>query len=432
MDTVDFVSIVVVIFCLLLAFFFAGSETALTASSRARMSALEDSGDKRAAIVNRLMEARERLIGALLLGNNLATIGASSIATGILLYWFGDVGIAYATVVMTVIVVVFAEVMPKTIAINHPDRVSLLVARPIAAVVAFLGPVTLTIEAIVRWVLRMVGFKLDATDNVLTGNEELRGTVDVLHKEGSVVREERDMFGGLLDLKDLVVSDVMIHRTNMVAIDVDNPPDQIVREVLAAPYTRIPLWRDNPQNIVGVIHAKDLLRELEAAGGDVSKIDIPSIALAPWFVPDTTSLFDQLKAFLKRKTHFALVVDEYGEVMGLVTLEDIIEEIVGDIADEHDVTVSGVRPHIDGSVTVDGAVPIRDLNRVMDWNLPDDEATTVAGLVIHEAQLIPEAGQIFTFHGFRFQVLRKSRNRITLLRITPLSRPETEAAEQAA
>ncbi len=432
MDTVDFVSIVVVIFCLLLAFFFAGSETALTASSRARMSALEDSGDKRAAIVNRLMEARERLIGALLLGNNLATIGASSIATGILLYWFGDVGIAYATVVMTVIVVVFAEVMPKTIAINHPDRVSLLVARPIAAVVAFLGPVTLTIEAIVRWVLRMVGFKLDATDNVLTGHEELRGTVDVLHKEGSVVREERDMFGGLLDLKDLVVSDVMIHRTNMVAIDVDNPPDQIVREVLAAPYTRIPLWRDNPQNIVGVIHAKDLLRELEAAGGDVSKIDIPSIALAPWFVPDTTSLFDQLKAFLKRKTHFALVVDEYGEVMGLVTLEDIIEEIVGDIADEHDVTVSGVRPHIDGSVTVDGAVPIRDLNRVMDWNLPDDEATTVAGLVIHEAQLIPEAGQIFTFHGFRFQVLRKSRNRITLLRITPLSRPETEAAEQAA
>jgi Mg2+/Co2+ transporter CorB len=432
MDTADLVSIVVVIFCLLLAFFFAGSETALTASSRARMSTLEDNGDKRAAIVNRLMEARERLIGALLLGNNLATIGASSLATGVLLYWFGDVGIAYATVVMTVIVVVFAEVMPKTIAINHPDRVSLLVARPIAAVVAFLGPVTLTIEAIVRWVLRMVGFKLDATDNVLTGQEELRGTVDVLHKEGSVVREERDMFGGLLDLKDLVVSDVMIHRTNMVAIDVDSPPDQIVREVLAAPYTRIPLWRDNPQNIVGVIHAKDLLRELEAAGGDVTKIDIASIALAPWFVPDTTSLFDQLKAFLKRKTHFALVVDEYGEVMGLVTLEDIIEEIVGDIADEHDVAVSGVRPHIDGSVTVDGAVPIRDLNRVMDWNLPDDEATTVAGLVIHEAQLIPEAGQIFTFHGFRFQVLRKSRNRITLLRITPLSRPETEAEEKAA
>ncbi len=245
---------------------------------------------------------------------------------------------------MTALIVIFSEVMPKTIAINHPERMALLSARPIAAVAAFLGPITLAVEAIVRWFLRMVGFKLEATENVLTGQEELRGAVDLLHKEGSVVREERDMFGGLLDLKDLVVSDVMIHRTNMVAIDVDSAPEQIVREVLAARYTRMPLWRDNPENIVGVIHAKDLLRELEAAGGDASKIDIASIALAPWFVPDTTNLSDQLKAFLKRKTHFALVVDEYGEVMGLVTLEDILEEIVGDIADEHDVTVSGVRP----------------------------------------------------------------------------------------
>jgi len=432
MDTIDIIIIVAIFVCLVASFFFSGSETALTAASAARLAALESGGDKRAAIANRLLEKPERLIGAILLGNNLANIAASSLAAGILLIWFGELGIAYATLVMTALIVIFSEVMPKTIAINHPERMALLSARPIAAVVAFLGPITLAVEAIVRWFLRMVGFKLEATENVLTGNEELRGAVDVLHKEGSVVREERDMFGGLLDLKDLVVSDVMIHRTNMVAIEVDSPPEQIVREVLAAPYTRIPLYRDNPQNIVGVIHAKDLLRELEAAGGDVSKIDIPSIALAPWFVPDTTNLSDQLKAFLKRKTHFALVVDEYGEVMGLVTLEDILEEIVGDIADEHDVTVSGVRPHIDGSVTVDGAVPIRDLNRVMDWNLPDDEATTIAGLVIHEAQLIPEAGQIFTFHGFRFQVLRKSRNRITLLRITPLSRPETEAAERAA
>ncbi len=424
MDTLEIIVVAAIFVCLLLSFFFSGSETALTAASTARMAALESAGDKRAALANRLMDKPERFIGAILLGNNLANIAASSLATGILLIWFGEVGIAYATLVMTAIIVIFSEVLPKTIAINHPERMSLLVARPIAAVVAFLGPVVLGIEAIVRWVLRMVGFKLEATENVLTGQEELRGAVEVLHREGGVVREERDMFGGLLDLKDLQVSDVMVHRTKIVAIDADSAPEQIVREVLAAPYTRLPLWRGGPENIVGVIHAKDLLRELEAVAGDASKIDIASIALTPWFVPDSTSLSDQLKAFLRRKTHFALVVDEYGEVMGLVTLEDILEEIVGEIADEHDVAVSGVRPHIDGSATVDGAVPIRDLNRVMDWELPADEATTVAGLVIHEAQLIPEAGQIFTFHGFRFQVLRKSRNRITLIRVTPLQRQE--------
>ena len=265
MDTIDIIIIVAIFVCLVASFFFSGSETALTAASAARLAALESGGDKRAAIANRLLEKPERLIGAILLGNNLANIAASSLAAGILLIWFGELGIAYATLVMTALIVIFSEVMPKTIAINHPERMALLSARPIAAVVAFLGPITLAVEAIVRWFLRMVGFKLEATENVLTGNEELRGAVDVLHKEGSVVREERDMFGGLLDLKDLVVSDVMIHRTNMVAIEVDSPPEQIVREVLAAPYTRIPLYRDNPQNIVGVIHAKDLLRELEAA-----------------------------------------------------------------------------------------------------------------------------------------------------------------------
>jgi len=432
MTPLEIFSIVAVVFCLLIAFFFSGSETALTAHSRARMTALETSGNRRAKIVNRLMQTRERLIGALLLGNNVANIAASSLATGVLLAWFGEVGIFYATVFMTIIVVVFSEVMPKTIAINHPDRVSLLVARPVAAFVKFLGPITIAIERFVRWFLRIVGFKIDATENVLSGAEELRGAVDLLHKEGEVVREDRDMLGGLLDLRELEVSDVMIHRTKMATINADDPPEKIVSEVLASAYTRLPIWRDTPENIVGVLHAKDLLREIDAVGGDESKIDIGAIALEPWFVPDTTSLADQLKAFRKRKTHFALVVDEYGEVMGLVTLEDIIEEIVGDISDEHDVAMTGVRPAIDGSVTVDGAVPIRDLNRAMDWNLPDEEATTIAGLVIHEAQLIPEAGQTFTFHGFRFQVLRKSRNRITAMKITPLKRIETKPSEAAA
>ncbi|GGG45181.1 HlyC/CorC family transporter [Chelatococcus composti] len=416
-----------VLICLILSAFFSGSETALTAASRARMHALEKSGDAKAGIVNRLLSMRERLIGSILIGNNVVNILASSLATSVLVALFGNAGVIYATAAMTVLVVVFSEVMPKTVAINAPDRMALLVARPVAFVVALIGPLTLAVEAIVRLTLRPFGIRIGENQTILSARDELRGTVDLLHREGGVVKDDRDMLGGLLDLQDLEVSDVMVHRTKMRTINADLPTREIVNEVLSSPYTRLPLWRGTGDNIIGILHAKDLLRALAAAGGDTDKLDIEKIALPAWFVPDTTGLVDQLRAFLSRKTHFALVVDEYGEVMGLITLEDIIEEIVGDIKDEHDIIVQGVRPLPDGSINVDGSVPIRDLNRAMDWDLPDEEATTIAGLVIHEAQTIPEQGQAFTFHNFRFQVLRKTRNRITLLRVTPLT-PRRKAA----
>jgi Mg2+/Co2+ transporter CorB len=275
--------------------------------------------------------------------------------------------------------------------------------------------------------MKLLGIKIGHNQPVLSPNERLRGAVDLLHHEGKVEKQDRDMFGGLLDLSELQVSDVMVHRTEMVMINADLPPEELVREVLSTEYTRIPLWREKPENIVGVLHAKDLLRAIRASDGDMAKIDVSTIALPPWFVPEMRPVSEQLKAFRRRKTHFALVVDEYGEVEGMVTLEDILEEIVGDISDEHDVVVAGVRAQPDGSVVVDGSVPIRDLNRAMDWHLPDEEATTVAGLVIHEARSIPERGQSFTFHGFRFRVLRRERNRITALRIVPLPR-EAETA----
>jgi Mg2+/Co2+ transporter CorB len=422
MTTFDWFSIAAIIVCLLLSFVFAGSETALMAFSRARMLRLEKKGNRSAGIVNRLFEARERLIGALLLGNNAVNILASSLATSVFLVWFGDVGVIYATVAMTVLVVVFAEVLPKTVAVNDPDRIALLAARPMQIVMRLLGPVLTAIEALVRGILRLVGSRVGDDQPILSAHEELRGAVDLLHHEGNVEKGDRDMFGGLLDLRDLTVSDVMIHRTEMITIDVDDPAEDVVKAVLAAPVTRVPLWRESAENIIGVLHAKDLLRAIQAVGGDLSKIDIQAIARPPWFVPDIRPLSDQLRAFRRRKTHFALVVDEYGEVMGLVTLEDILEEIVGDISDEHDLVVTGARPQPDGSVIVDGAVPIRDLNRLMDWSLPDEEATTIAGLVIHEARTIPEVGQSFTFHGFRFRVLKKERNRITSLQVTPLTR----------
>jgi Mg2+/Co2+ transporter CorB len=421
------VSFSIVIVCLLVSAFFAASETALTGASRASMLRLSKQGNREAGVVSSLFNMRERLIGALLLGNNIANIGASALATGILTAWFGDVGVLYATAVMTVMVVIFAEVLPKTIAINAPDRISLLVARPMKVTVYLLGPFLTVIEFIVLALMKLFGIKVGANQAILSPTERLRGAVDLLHHEGKVEKLDRDMFGGLLDLRELQVSDVMVHRTEMTMINADLPPEDLVREVLATEYTRIPLWRGKPENIIGVLHAKDLLRAIRAADGDTSSIDVSTIALPPWFVPEMRPVSEQLKAFRRRKTHFALVVDEYGEVEGMVTLEDILEEIVGDISDEHDVVVAGVRAQPDGSVVVDGSVPIRDLNRAMDWRLPDEEATTVAGLVIHEARSIPERGQSFTFHGFRFRVLRRERNRITALRITALPREaETE------
>ena len=422
MTGTDWLSLIIVLVCLLLSAFFAGSETALTASSRASMMRLEKHGNRRAGLVNRLLTQRERLLGALLFGNNAVNIAASALATDVLLTWFGHAGVVYATVVMTIVVVVFAEILPKTAAFNAPDRIALLVARPMNIIVKVLGPVLMAIEALVRWLLKRIGMTVGEDQQVLSAREELRGAVDLLHDEGDVETIDRDMFGGVLDLRELAVSDVMIHRTNMITLNADDPPEDVVNAVIASPVTRLPLWRGNPENIVGVLHVKDLLRALHAVDGDAAKVDIAGLLTPPWFVPEQRPVSEQLKAFRRRKTQLALVVDEYGEVEGLVTLEDILEEIVGDITDEHDVAIPGVRRQPDGSVNADGAVPIRDLNRVMGWNLPDQEATTVAGLVIHEARSIPEVGQSFTFHGFRFRVLRRERNRITALRIQPLPR----------
>jgi Mg2+/Co2+ transporter CorB len=418
-------AIVAAIFALIcLSAFFSGSETALTAASRARMHQLEKTGNGRAGTVNRLLAAKQRLIGALLFGNNLVNIFASALATSVFIQIFGEAGVVYATLVMTFLVLVFAEVLPKTWALAVPDRFAIAVAPFVRLAVTTFGPFVVLVEWIVQGILRAVGAGAGA-DDLVSPHDEIREAVDLLHHEGSVRKGDRDMLGGLLDLSTLDVSDIMVHRTSMQALNADDSTDKIVEAAMTSPYTRLPLWRGEPQNIVGVLHAKDLLRALAEAGGKAARIDIMQVATEPWFVPDTTTLQAQLNEFLRRKVHFALTVDEYGEVMGLVTLEDILEEIVGDIADEHDVDIQGVQHQADGSIIVDGAVPIRDLNRALDWSLPDDEATTIAGLVIHEARTIPEQGQEFTFHGFRFKVMRKVRNRIAQLRVAPLRVPRT-------
>ncbi len=412
--------IAIVVLIALSAFFNLG-ETALTAASRARMHALEQDGNARAAVVNRVLRSPEKMIGTILIGNTLVDVLASGLASGLAVVLVGEVGVVYATVVITFLIVVFAAVLPKTYALAYSDRVALLVAPLMRAVIVVLNPITVAIEFIVRQLLKLTPGKADDEANILAAHEEIRGTIELQKKEGAVGRHDADMLGGVLDLRDLQVSDIMVHRTKMETIDADEPPQKIVDDLLRTQYTRVPVWKDEPENIVGVLHTKDLFSALGRSGWDVSKLDIMGFAVEPWFVPDTTPLKAQLNQFLKRKAQMALVVDEYGEVQGLITLEDILEEIVGQIADEHDTHEAAIRPQPDGTVNVDGTVAIRDLNRQMNWSLPDEEATTIAGLVIHEAQTIPEPGQVFTFYGYRFEILRKIRNKIAALRISPVA-----------
>ncbi|TVQ55645.1 MAG: HlyC/CorC family transporter [Rhodobacteraceae bacterium] len=408
---------------LVLSAFFSGSETALTAMSRAAMHTRAEQGSAKAAMALKLAEDNERLIGAILLGNNLVNILAAALATALFTTLFGESGVAWATLVMTVLVLVFAEVMPKTYAITDPERAAARVAPLISPVVRVLAPVVAVVRLIVRLSLRLFGVRADPDARILAAFEEIRGAIALSHREGAVEKEARDRLLAALDLRGREVAEIMVHRRNIVAISVEEPFERIVGFCLESPHTRIPLWRDEPENIVGVVHAKDLLRAMDAQArsGDAPKdFDVLSLAREPWFVPDTTSIEEQLREFLRRRSQLALVVDEYGALQGLVTLEDILEEIVGDISDEYDPTTEGVSPEPDGSYLVDGSMTIRDLNRLCDWRLPDEEANTVAGLVIHEAQTIPTVGQVFRFHDFRFEVLERKRNQITKLRVKPV------------
>ena len=404
---------------LILSAFFSGSETALTAASRPLMHQLERTGGARARIVNGLHLHKGRLLGGILIGNNLVNILASALATSALFSMFGDAGIAYATLIMTAMIVLFAEVLPKTYALHNADRVALWIAPVIRPIILLFSPLSSFTQFVTRISLRIFGLRLGADDLIFLRTEELRGAIEMHVGSEESTQHERAMLRSVLDLAEVEVGEIMIHRKTITRLNVDDSPVAVVEQVLASPYTRLPLWRDDPDNIVGVLHTKELLRVLRANPEADTELDLESLAGQPWFIPETTHLLDQLQAFRDRREHFALVVDEYGSLMGVVTLEDILEEIVGDIADEHDVSVPGLRPQPNGSYVVDGKFTIRDLNRELEWDLPDEEAATVAGLILHESRRIPDVGQAFRFFGFRFEILRRQRNQITAVRVTP-------------
>ncbi len=411
-----------ILLLLIISGFFSGSETALTAVSRGRMHQLEKDGSRAARDVNLLVANRERMIGALLLGNTFVNILASSLATSLLEAQLGPRAVAVTTIVMTLVILVFAEVLPKTLAIARTDRVALMLAAPLRRVVAVLAPIVLAVQWLVWRVLNVVGIGPDKTEEETTeaAHEEIRGAVALHHQEGTVEREHRNMIGGILDLGELQVGDVALHRTNMISVDADLPPREILDAVIEARHTRVPLWRGEPENIIGVLHTTHLAHALLENKGDIAAIDIAALVTPPWFVPDTTTLEEQLEAFREQRSHFAVVVDEYGVLMGLVTVQDILDEIFGKLPDDYRKDIRpDVRKRPDGSYLVDGTVPVRELNRELDWNLPDEGATTIAGLVIQESGTIPEPGQRFAFFGFKFEVLRRQRNQITALKVIP-------------
>ncbi len=324
---------------------------------------------------------------------------------------------------MTMLTVLFGEVTPKTVAIARPEATAMFVAPLMRLVVFLLAPITRVIQIVVRAGLKLVGLDVSKDSPVLSAADELRGAVELHHAEGRVEREARDLIRGALDLDEIRLEEIMVHRKSIEMLDLEQPVAEAIAQALKSKFTRLPLYRGDAEDIVGVLHAKDLLKALWEAAGDAEKINLAAISREPYFTPETTTLQEQLDNFKTKQEHFALVVDEYGALMGLVTLEDILEEIVGEIEDEYDSPVQGVRPQGDGSINVDGDVTIRALNKAMDWSLPDAEAVTIAGLVIHEAQSIPEVGQTFSFHGFRFHILRRRRNQITALKIAPADGP---------
>jgi len=415
---------------LAMSFFFSGSETALTAASRARIHQLARSGDARALTVEALIADKERLIGAILLGNNIVNILASTLAASLLIQIFGEAGIVYATLGMTAAVVIFSEVMPKTLALMRPDAFALTVAPVINVIVVVFAPITLAVQGLVAAMLGLFGFRAGA-DDPRSGHDELRGTVDYLHAEGGVIKHDADMLGGILDLRDLRVADVMVHRTQMLSLDIDLPADELLDRVLDSAYTRIPVFEGNADNIVGVLHAKDVLRALAKAQGEARALDARALVYKPWFVPESTSVHSQLAQFRKRREHMAIVLDEYGVVEGLVTLEDIIEEIVGEISDEHDEPedelLAGISRQPDGAYSVDASLPVRDVNRAMGWQLPDERAHTLAGVVIDAARMIPQEGQEIEAHGFRFKVLERDGQRVARVLVRRIKPSETQA-----
>lgn len=410
-----FIPFISILGLILFSAFFSGSETGLMSVTEAKIHKLKMEGNKRAATVSKLLEDKERLIGSILLGNNIVNIGASALATSLAISLVGESGVIYATAIMTILVLVFAEVMPKTYAVRNAQGVALAVAPLFVLITKLLSPVTIAVQIFVSKVIALIS---DENMDTMTGVEVLRGAVDMYHLEGNVSKEHKDMLSGVFDLQDITVEEVMIHRSDLNSISIDETNDKIISYIAESVHSRIPVWKGAPDQIIGFLYGKDIFRVVHNYKGDLEKLDLKKYIRTPWFVPESLTLKNQLKGFRERQEHIALVVDEYGSVTGMLTLEDILEEVVGEIDDEHDEpTDRRIKKMKDGTYNINGDITLRDLNRETEWALKDEEATTLAGYIFAHAQTIPEVGEEFEIGEFKFKILERENNQLTKIKV---------------
>jgi len=417
------IALLLVFGLILISAFFSGSETGLTSVSREQIHCLKMAGNRKAIIVSKLREDKERLIGAILLGNNVVNIAASAIGTALALEYFGPSGVVYSTAIMTVLVLIFAEVLPKTYAVRHSEQVALLVAPMFVLIVKVLSPVTMVVQGIVNRFISLLSF---TPQEKMSGVDALRGAVQMYHEEGDVLTEDKDMLSGIFDLGDTSIEQIMIHRSDMVTINADEPIEKVITFVANSSLSRIPVWTDSKDNITGVIHTKDLFKAAENHQGDLNELDLKPHIRDAWFVPESTHLKNQLKAFKEHRKHIALAVDEFGSVSGLITLEDIIEEILGEIDDEHDTpTRNRIRKCKDGSYEMNGDISIRDLNRDLELGLPEDGPSTLAGYIMAEIQRIPDVDEILEIGDLMVKILTKEGNQLETIKVRKTDESDT-------
>ncbi len=415
MENLNLVSVIYIICLIVISAILSGSETSITSIRKSKIHKLANKGDKNALRVLKLIEKKNDLVSSILVGNNFVNILASALATAILIKFYGDDGVIYSTIVMSVLIVIFAEILPKNIALLKPDRYALTLSFILTFFLKFFSPFVYIIKKFNLLIFKIFNIeKQKVTDASV--REDIRNIINMHEDEGILLKDERDMLNGILDLKEMTVEKIMTHRKNIYSINIDQP-EEYFKKISQSSFSRIPVWKESPNNILGVVHAKKLLANINESG----KIDLKNIndsTLDPWFIPETTKVKDQLNAFIDRHEKIAFVVDEYGELMGLISLEDIIEEIVGNIFDESDLSTIGIRKIGKNIFRVRGDVNIRDMNRTLDLNLNEKNSSTVAGFLIYETETFPDVGQTFKFNNILFEILNKKNNQITQLKVT--------------
>ncbi len=401
------IQIFIIFFLIVLSAFFSSSETAITSISEPLLQKKISEDNKKAIKTQKLLKKKEIIISAILLGNNLVNILSSALATNLLIKAFGSIGILYSTLIMTSLIFIFAEVLPKIYAIRKPDTLLMFYTPMLMFFVWLLSPINFLIQKLIHFLLSFKNIKSNSM-NV----DRIRGAILLAAKEGEMVKDNRFMLESILDLTHREINEVMIHRKDIFSINKNEQKNFFIDLAYKTPFSRFPVWDKNSENIIGIIYIKDLLRALMR-----ESFNINNVIQEPWFIPETTTLLDQLNAFREKQKQMAFVVDEYGVLQGLVTLEDILEEIVGQIEDEHDFPSSSLNVDKNGNINAKGNVSLRDLNRKFNLKLPEDSASTIAGLIINIAKRIPEIGESFVIKNLIISVSSRNQTRITKILI---------------